>query len=261
VEKKFRELLKEDDEKLVDAVLASAQQIWQAGLGAFAVAEQEGGKVFARLVKEGVDMQKRTRRLAEIKVSGVTDTVTKMADNVGRQASGSWDKIEQVFEDRITRTLSSLGVPSNTDIMQLRQRLDELTQTVEELSTKKLAITKRAGRPALKSLEQAQAVTPKRATKLATKLVTKSAKQSAIKSATKLATKSTTKSADKPGTKPAAKRVALAKKAVASRRSPRTARLEPGSLMTKEENPPFVSDSAASVPTMQKALASADKQE
>jgi poly(hydroxyalkanoate) granule-associated protein len=253
VEKKFRELLKEDDEKLADAVLASAQQIWQAGLGAFAVAEQEGGKVFARLVKEGVDMQKRTRRLAEIKVSGVTDTVTKMADNVGRQASGSWDKIEQVFEDRITRTLSSLGVPSNTDIMQLRQRLDELTQTVEELSTKKLAITKRAGRPALKSLEQAQAVTPKRATKLATKLVTKSAKQSA----TKLATKS----ADKPGTKPAAKRVALAKKAVASRRSPRTARLEPGSLMTKEENPPFVSDSAASVPTMQKALASADKQE
>lgn len=194
-------------------------------------------------------MQKRTRRLAEIKVSGVTDTVTKMADNVGRQASGSWDKIEQVFEDRISRTLSSLGVPSNTDIMQLRQRLDELTQTVEELSSKKLAITKRAGRPALKSPEQAQAVTPKRATKLATKLATKSATQSATKSATK--------SADKP----AAKRVALAKKAVASRRSPRPARLEPGSLMTKEENPPFVSDSAAAVPPMQKTLAPADRQE
>jgi poly(hydroxyalkanoate) granule-associated protein len=92
---------KADDKQFAEAVRTSAQQIWQAGLGAFAKAQEEGGKVFAKLVKEGTDLQKRTQKLAEDKISGVGGTVTKMADNVSNQASGSWDKIEQVFEDRV----------------------------------------------------------------------------------------------------------------------------------------------------------------
>src|SRR5450830_532174 len=108
-----------EDKELASAVRSSAQQIWQAGLGAFAKAQEEGGKVFAKLVKEGTDLQKRTQKLAEDKVSGVTDTVTKIADNVSKQASGSWDKLEQVFEDRVSRSLSSLGVPTRKDIQAL----------------------------------------------------------------------------------------------------------------------------------------------
>lgn len=144
MEKKLKALAKAENEKLADAVLASAQQIWQAGLGAFAVAEAEGGKVFNKLVKEGVDIQKRTRRLAEIKVSGVTDSVTKIADNVGKQAYGSWDKIEQVFEDRVARTLATLGVPTSRDIRTLTQRIEELSHSVAALSIKKPAATKAA---------------------------------------------------------------------------------------------------------------------
>jgi poly(hydroxyalkanoate) granule-associated protein len=138
MEKKLKAMANEDDEKLADAVFASAQQIWQAGLGAFAIAEQEGGKVFSKLVKEGANMQRRTRKLAEIKVSGVTDSMTKMAGNVSKQASGSWDKIEQVFEDRVSRTLASLGVPTSKDIHDLTKRVEELAQTITTLSTKKL---------------------------------------------------------------------------------------------------------------------------
>ncbi|MDO8179996.1 MAG: phasin family protein [Undibacterium sp.] len=147
MEKKLKILAKADDEKLVDAVLASAQQIWQAGLGAFSIAEQEGGKVFSKLVKEGTDMQKRTRRLAEIKVSGVTDSVTKMAGSMSKQASGSWDKIEQVFEDRVSRTLASLGVPTSTDIRDLTKRIEQLSQTVTALSEKKATPVKVSDRP------------------------------------------------------------------------------------------------------------------
>lgn len=142
--KKLKALSKSDDKQLAEAVRTSAQQIWQAGLGAFAKAQEEGGKVFAKLVKEGTDLQKRTQKLAEDKVSGVTDTVTKMADNVSKQASGSWDKLEQVFEDRVSRSLASLGVPTKKDIQTLTKRVEELSKSVATLSGKKPAATKAA---------------------------------------------------------------------------------------------------------------------
>ena len=79
--KKLKTLAK-DDTQLADAVRTSAHQIWQAGLGAFAKAQEEGGRVFSKLVREGTDLQKRTRSMAEDKVADVTGTVTKVADGV-----------------------------------------------------------------------------------------------------------------------------------------------------------------------------------
>src|SRR3954466_5017891 len=97
--KKLKTLAKADDKQLAGAVRTSAQQIWQAGLGAFAKAQEEGGRVLTKLVNESSSLQKRTKKMAEDKVSEVTGTVTKVADGVSKQASGSWDKLEQVFED------------------------------------------------------------------------------------------------------------------------------------------------------------------
>lgn len=146
--KKLKSLAKSDDKQLAEAVRTSAQQIWQAGLGAFAKAQEEGGKVFAKLVKEGTDLQKRTQKLAEDKVSGVTDTVSKMADNVSKQASGSWDKLEQVFEDRVSRSLASLGVPTKKDVQTLTRRVEELNKAVANLSGKKAPAARAAAKPA-----------------------------------------------------------------------------------------------------------------
>lgn len=148
--KKLKALSKSDDKQFAEAVRTSAQQIWQAGLGAFAKAQEEGGKVFAKLVKEGTDLQKRTQKLAEDKVSGVTDTVSKMADNVSKQASGSWDKLEQVFEDRVSRSLTSLGVPTQKDIQTLTKRVEELSKAVATLSGKKASAAKAEPKAAAK---------------------------------------------------------------------------------------------------------------
>jgi hypothetical protein len=35
---------------------------------------------------------------------------------VAGKAAGTWDRLEQVFEDRVARALGSLGVPSKQDI-------------------------------------------------------------------------------------------------------------------------------------------------
>jgi poly(hydroxyalkanoate) granule-associated protein len=139
-----------DDGHLAEVVRASAQQIWQAGLGAFAKAQDEGGKVFAALVKEGSALQKRTQKLASGKVAEVTETVSKAADAVSRQASGSWDKLEQVFEDRVSRSLKNLGVPTQDDIRLLTKRIEELNEAVAKLSGKKPRARKTAARPMAK---------------------------------------------------------------------------------------------------------------
>jgi poly(hydroxyalkanoate) granule-associated protein len=111
------------DNQLTQTVRESAQQIWLAGLGAYAKAQEEGGKVFEALVKEGESIQKKTRQAADEKIAVVTT-----------KATGTWDRLEQVFEDRVARALSSLGVPSKKDIDKLSKRVAELTSVVQELT-------------------------------------------------------------------------------------------------------------------------------
>jgi poly(hydroxyalkanoate) granule-associated protein len=163
--KKLKTLAKTEDKQLASAVRTSAHQIWQAGLGAFAKAQEEGGRVFNKLVQEGTDLQKRTRSMAEDKVSEVTDTVTKVADGVSKQASGSWDKLEQVFEDRVARALSTIGVPTQKDIQALTKRVEQLSKAVEQLSGKKApaakpAAKKAAAKPAAKPVAKKAAAKP-----------------------------------------------------------------------------------------------------
>ncbi len=110
------------DNQLATTIRESTQQIWLAGLGAFAKAQQEGGKVFDALVKEGETLQKKTKQLADERVAAVA----------GR-AADTWDRLEQVFEDRVARALASLGVPSKKEIDKLSKRVAELTVAVQAL--------------------------------------------------------------------------------------------------------------------------------
>lgn len=181
--KKLKTLAKTEDKQLASAVRTSAHQIWQAGLGAFAKAQEEGGRVFNKLVEEGTNLQRRTRSMAEDKVSEVTDTVTKVADGVSKQASGSWDKLEQVFEDRVARALSTIGVPTQKDIQELTKRVEQLSRAVTAATGKKVPATKTAAKPAAKKVA-AKPAAKKAAAKPAAK---PAAKKAAAKPAAKKA--------------------------------------------------------------------------
>ena len=117
-------------------VKESAQQIWLAGLGAFAKAQEEGGKVFEALVKEGTSIQRKTQAAAEEKISEATSRMANMATDISSKASGQWDKLETIFEDRESKALNKLGVPSSRDIDVLVARIDELSRHVEKMSAK-----------------------------------------------------------------------------------------------------------------------------
>jgi poly(hydroxyalkanoate) granule-associated protein len=182
--KKLKTLAKAEDKQLASAVRTSAHQIWQAGLGAFAKAQEEGGRVFNKLVEEGTNLQRRTRSMAEDKVSEVTDTVTKVADGVSKQASGSWDKLEQVFEDRVARALSTIGVPTQKDIQELTRRVEQLSRAVAAATGKKVPAVKTAAKPVAKKAA-AKPVAKKVAAKPAAKkaVAKPAAKKIAVKAA------------------------------------------------------------------------------
>jgi poly(hydroxyalkanoate) granule-associated protein len=148
----------------------SAQQIWQAGLGSFAKAQEDGGKVLGSLMKEGLSMQRKTQSAAEEKISETTNKMAGMASEIASKASGQWGKLEGIFEDRVAKALATLGVPSAKDMAALMARVD--------------ALSKAAGKSAAKAPAQAKA-----ATKTLPKAATKSSAKKTVKTAARPATK------------------------------------------------------------------------
>lgn len=134
-----------DANPLSQQVKDSAQQIWLAGLGAFGKAQQEGQKVFEALVQEGLSLQKRAQTMvANRNVAEVGKMAGKVAGQASGKANAAWDKLEQVFEDRVARALASLGVPSKADLDDLAKRVDALNASVKALSAKPRASRKAA---------------------------------------------------------------------------------------------------------------------
>ena len=136
---------KKGNAQLSSTVKDSAQQIWLAGLGAFSKAQEEGGKVFEALVKEGLTIQRKTQAVAEEKITEATSRVTTMASDIGSKAQGQWDKLENIFEERVAKALGKLGVPSARDLEALSARVDALAKG------SKAAPAKAAAKPAAKA--------------------------------------------------------------------------------------------------------------
>ena len=74
-------------------------------------------------MKEGETVQNRASKSAQ---EAITDARSK--------ATGTWDKLEQVFVDRVSRALTSLNVPTKHDIDMLTKRVEELTKATTKLS-------------------------------------------------------------------------------------------------------------------------------
>jgi len=118
------------DSALANSVKDSAQQIWLAGMGAFAKAQAEGRQVFDALVKEGATLQKKTQSAAEEKFGDVSSKMSSMADDVTAKAGKQWDRLESIFEERTAKAMKKLGVPSSKDVEALMARIDALSEQV-----------------------------------------------------------------------------------------------------------------------------------
>ena len=121
--------VKTADKQLAQAVTQSAQKIWLAGLGAFARARTEGDKLFELLVEQGKVIRSKSEKAADQALK----TVRSQADATMSSAQGKWDKLEQVFEDRVSRSLNRLGVLTSKDVDELARQVADLNDSVRAL--------------------------------------------------------------------------------------------------------------------------------
>jgi poly(hydroxyalkanoate) granule-associated protein len=161
------------------AVRGSAQKIWLAGLGAYERAKSEGPKMFESLVEQGRSMGARA--------VGAADEAMKNMRQASSAAGGRWDKLEQVFEDRVSKSLGRLGVLTGREVESLSRQVADLNETVRSLMRGADRAAKGGSRRAKGGAKRAK-TTAKRATtkaKRAASTVKRSAAQRTRKSGSK----------------------------------------------------------------------------
>ncbi len=120
----------------------SANKIWLAGLGAFAVAEEEGSKVFKNLVKKGERFERRGKKQLEKVQSDVEGRV----ESAREKAEGAWSKLGKSFDEKVSDALGRLGVPSRMEIQKLTRKVEQLTRKVDGLKSQKKTTTRKTTR-------------------------------------------------------------------------------------------------------------------
>jgi poly(hydroxyalkanoate) granule-associated protein len=133
------------------AINESAQKIWLAGLGAFERARAEGPRMFDTLVAQGKGLGGQARDAADQALRSLKESATG--------ASGRFDKLEQVFEERVQRSLKRLGVLTRDEVADLNQGVRDLADQMRELMAQQGAAAKGA------ATKKGKKRSPKRATR------------------------------------------------------------------------------------------------
>lgn len=122
----------ETDDQLAGRIKGSARQIWLAGLGAYTKAEDDAGRFFERLVQEGEQLETKTRGVVEKQIKSVEDRV----GGVREKATGTWDRLETMFDERVSGALRRLGIHRREDIEAMERRIQALEAELHKLREK-----------------------------------------------------------------------------------------------------------------------------
>ena len=131
------EQLRTQVKKQLDDVTESAHQVLLAGLGAAALSQEEGGRLFDRLVTRGRKVEAEGKK----KVNQTKNRSKKQLDAAKKRATSAFDRMQGELDSRLAKVVNRLGIPNQDQIRLLTERVAELTRKVEGLqkSTAKAA--------------------------------------------------------------------------------------------------------------------------
>ena len=121
-------------------VKESAHDIWLAGLGAFALAGEEGGKLFRDLVKKGEGLEKVNK--ARI------NKMVERAESLRGDARHAIARVGNPLEAGMTGAMHRIGMPTRKEIADLSRRVEELTRVVGKSKAQARTKTRRPRRTA-----------------------------------------------------------------------------------------------------------------
>ena len=141
--------------ELQNDIMDSAHKVWLAGLGAVAMAEEEGGKFFSGLVEKGQKLEGKSKKQVE-KARGTVAGMKTVAESY-------WDTFGRTIDDQVTAVIHRIGVPTKDEIEALTKKVEDLTVAVDNLRTKGAAKPKTtaAKKPAAKRATTKKAATKK----------------------------------------------------------------------------------------------------
>ncbi len=137
-------IAKKKSKELQQDIMDSAHKIWLAGLGAVAMAEQEGGKFLANLVEKGGKVEKKSKAKGKEQVERAKGTMAGMKT----VAESYWETFGRTVDDQMTAVIHRIGVPTKEEIEILTQKVESLTVAVDKLRTKQASAPKPAAKKA-----------------------------------------------------------------------------------------------------------------
>jgi len=101
------------------------RDVWLAGLGAVATAEEEGATLFTTLVKRGEQLEGAGRKRLVAARTGL-----------GERQKTLTQTVEETVYEPLLKAMSRFGVPTRGEIKDLTAKVDALTHQVDLLVTK-----------------------------------------------------------------------------------------------------------------------------
>lgn len=130
-------------------MLETLHQVWLAGLGAMVKAQRGAPQILEDLISEGARVHEETRGAAEKALRGVIgnvrSTIDARTEQVRGRASDAMENLEKIFQTRVHRALTRLGVPSAEEVQALSKRVDSLNANIDKLARARRGARTRAG--------------------------------------------------------------------------------------------------------------------
>lgn len=111
----------------------NAHQVWLAGIGALARAQNEGSRLFEQLAEEGrqVEGGDASAAGAAARLENLRQSLDAAMGRAQARAGEAWESMGKVFEQRVQQALRQLDVPTRDDLDALGARIDALTRELQ----------------------------------------------------------------------------------------------------------------------------------
>jgi len=115
---------------LQDELSKRGRDVWLAGLGALATVEEEGNKLFKRLVERGEQFEEERRQ--ELQAAG--EKAREQRDEALAQIEEASEETQSLLMDTVNTALERFGVPTRNEVDRLSKKVETLSEQVDTLS-------------------------------------------------------------------------------------------------------------------------------
>jgi len=102
-------------------------------VNALQAARTNASAALQAVIERGAELRNEGRKLAIARTRGTRDAVMARAVEARSMAAGAVTRFERVFQDRVTRVVAKLGIPTTRDVRALSRQVAALQQSVDQV--------------------------------------------------------------------------------------------------------------------------------